>query len=172
MRFLFSATAAAGLVLALSGVVVLLAACNSNSGAQLPGEPTSGVQPGFIPGQPTPTPDKGPRPTFAPGDPNQPVSNQTPMTPAKQNTAQTKISGRVTNASSEPIARARLAFTDSSVPMSEIAYTTNANGEYGMTVPHGEYTLVVFADGYASQQRRIDSRQEAQVRADFVLQPQ
>lgn len=172
MRFLSSATLSAGLVLALSGVVVLLAACNSNAGAQPPVEPTSGVQPGFNPGQPTPTPDKGPRPTFVPGDPKQPVSNQTPMTPAKQNTAQTKISGRVTSASGEPIARARLAFTDSSVPMPEIAYTTNANGEYGMTVPRGEYTLVVTADGYASQQRRIDSRQEAQVRADFVLQPQ
>jgi hypothetical protein len=162
-----------GLVLTCGALVLFLLACSSNAGAQLPPrEPTAQVQPGFQPGQATPAQDIKPRATFVPGDPNQPVSNETPVTPAKQNSSQTRITGRVTNAAGEPIARARLAFTDSSVPMPEIAYTTNANGEYGMTVPRGEYTLVVNADGYASQQRKIDSRQEAQMRSDFVLQAQ
>jgi hypothetical protein len=160
-------------VLALSAIVFLLPACNANVGAQPPPqEPTSEVQPGFKPGNPTPTRNTQPRPTLAPGDPNQPVSNQTPVTPAKQNTSQTKITGRVTNTAGEPIARARLAFSDSSVPMPEIAYTTNANGEYNMNVPRGTYTLAVYADGYASQERKLDTRAEAQAQIDFVLSPQ
>lgn len=160
-------------VLALSVVLFLLPACNANVGAQPPPqEPTAEVQPGFKPGQATPTRNTQPRPTLVPGDPDQPVSNQTPMTPSKPNTTQAKIAGRVTNSAGEPIARARLAFSDSSVPMPEIAYTTNANGEYSMTVPRGVYTLAVYADGYASQERKLDTRAEAQAQIDFVLSPQ
>lgn len=162
-----------GFVLLVSALVLLLPACNANAVAQPPPQqPTSEVQPGFQPGQPTPTENPKPQPTFVMGDPNQPVSNATPMTPSQPNPNQAKISGRVTNGAGEPLARARLVFTDSSVPMPEIAYTTNANGEYNITAPRGEYTLVVNADGYAPQQKRLDTRQEAQAQIDFVLQLQ
>ena len=156
-------------LVALSALVLLLSACSSNAVAQPPQAPTSKVQPGFKPGQATPTKNTQPRATLVPGDPNQPVSNETPMTP-KQNTTQARITGRVTNATGEPIARARLAFTDSSVALPEMAYTTNANGNYSIAVPRGTYTLVVNADGYAPQERKLDTRQEAEVQADFVMQ--
>ncbi len=159
-------------IVTLSALGLLLSACGANVAAQPPpSQPTSQVQPGFQPGSATPTPDAQPRATLAPGDPNQPVSNETPMTP-QQNTTQAQITGRVTNPSGEPIARARLAFSDSSVPLPEMAYTTNADGAYRIAVPRGTYTLVVTADGYASQERKLDTRQEAQTQADFVLQAQ
>lgn len=160
-------------LLTCGALALLLPACNVNVGAQPPPQgPTSEVQPGFKPGQPMPTQNTPPRPPLAPGDPDQPVSNETPITPAQPNPSQTRITGRVTNAAGEPLARARLVFSESSVPMPEIAYMTNANGEYGMTVPRGTYTLAVYADGYASQARKLDTRAEAQVQIDFVLATQ
>ncbi len=172
MRYFRPSLVSGWLAVTLGAAILLLPACSSNVGAQPPPEPTAQTQPGSKPGQPAPTTDARPRPTLAPNDPAQPVSNQTPITPSEQNASQVKISGRVTNAAGEPLARARLAFSQSSVPMPEIAYLTNANGEYSMLVPRGEYTLAVFADGYAAQERQLDTRTESQTQADFVLQPQ
>lgn len=159
--------------LAIGTLLLALPACSTSVGAgQPPVEPTMGVQPGVAPGQATPTRNTTPRPTLVPGDPNQPVSNRTPLPPDNQNNARITISGRVTNAKNEPLARARLTFTKSSVPMPEMAYLTDANGNYKITVPPAQFTLAVFADGYASQEREIDTREGSQAQIDFVLQPQ
>ncbi len=161
------------IILAIGTLLLALPACTASVGAgEPPAEPTMSVQPGFEPGQATPARDTTPRPTLVPGDPNQPVSNQTPAPPENQNNARITISGRVTNSKGEPIARARLAFTKSSVPMPEIAYYTDADGNYKLTVPRAQFTLAVFADGYASQEREIDTREGSQSQIDFVLQPQ
>ncbi|MCG3139857.1 MAG: hypothetical protein HDKAJFGB_00777 [Anaerolineae bacterium] len=160
------------LLVTSSALVLLVPACSAQVDAQPPPSgPTAQVQPGFQPGGATPTRALEPAATLVPGDPNQPVSNKTPMT-AAPNSTQASISGRVTNAQGEPIARARLAFSDSSVPLPEMAYATNADGKYRIAVPRGVYTLTVTADGYASQERKLDTRQEAQVQTDFILQPQ
>ncbi|MBI4675563.1 MAG: carboxypeptidase regulatory-like domain-containing protein [Chloroflexi bacterium] len=168
-----SVAVSAWILFAIGTLLLFLLGCGSNAGAeQPPTEPTMGIEPGVAPGQATPTRNTTPRATLIPGDPNQPVSNKTPVTTENQNAARATISGRVTNAQNEPIARARLAFTKSSVPMPEIAYFTDATGNYKLTVPPGQFTLAVFADGYASQERQVDTRQESQKNVDFVLQTQ
>lgn len=160
-------------LLVLGMALVFLPACTANVGAgQPPSEPTMGIEPNAAPGQTKPTRNPTPRATFVPGDPNQPVSNETPVTPDTQKAARASISGRVTNDKNEPLARARLAFAKSSVPMPEVAYFTDADGNYKLSVPLAQFTLAVFADGYAPQEREIDTRKEAQSRADFSLQPQ
>lgn len=162
-----------GMLLALAGLVLILTACSSGAGAQPPPPiPTAQTEPGVAPGQTQAPRTRTTIPTPIPGDPNQPVSNETPIAPAPQNNARITIAGRVTNDKDEPIAGARLAFTKSSVPVPEMAYLTNSNGQYKITAPRGEFTLAVYADGYAPQERNIDARESSQTEIDFVLQAQ
>lgn len=160
-------------LLALCAIVWTAAACGTNAAADKPTPgPASQSQPGSAPGQTAPTRNTAPQPTLPPGDPNQPVSNKTKIAPPAPDNSLVQIRGRVTNAQGEPIARARLAFVKSSVPMPEMAYLTQADGTFALNVPRGEFTLAVNADGYAPQEREIDARATAEVQADFVLQPQ
>ncbi len=149
------------------------AACGASIGAEKPPtDPPSQIQPGAQSDKPATARATSVPPTFVPGDPNQPVSNQTPVTPAQSNRVKAQIRGRVTNAQGEPIARARFAFTNSSVPMPEMAYLTKTDGTFVLNVPRGTYTLVVNADGYAPQERALDTQTNAELQADFVLQKQ
>lgn len=60
------------------------------------------------------------------------------------------ISGVVSDNSGEPIAEARIYFTDSPMPMPDIAMLTDSNGKFTLSVPlTGKYGIGCYADGFA-----------------------
>jgi|SRR5581483_6220415 hypothetical protein len=146
-------------------------ACGANVGSEtIPPEPPAPTRADT----PRPPPTNTLLPTNAPLPTNTslPVVTEISSTPNAPNNALAQISGRVTNTRGEPIARARLAFSESDVPLPDIAYLTNADGSFRLRVPRGQYTLAVFADGYVSQERKLDTRTRGEVQVDFVLQSQ
>lgn len=147
-----------------------LAGCGVNVQAEpATPEPTAGVRGNVKPGDATPTRDLTPVPTALPGDPNAPVSNETPITPAVRPN-QTRITGRITDEKGNPIARARITIPKSSRIIPEIAYLSKEDGTYQVSVPPGQYTLAVFAEGFAPMEQEVDTRQEAQVELNWQLQ--
>jgi hypothetical protein len=130
--------------------------------------PTAGVRGNVKPGDATPTRDLAPVPTALPGDPNAPVSSETPITPAVRPN-QTRISGRITDEQGNPIARARVTIPKSSRIIPEMAYLSKDDGTYLVSVPPGQYTLAVFAEGFAPMEQEADTRQEAQVELNWIL---
>jgi hypothetical protein len=143
-------------------------ACGANVGsATIPPEPPAPTRTDA----PRPLPSNTLLPTNTPPPTNTslPVTTEIPSTPMAPGRALAQISGRVTNTRGEPIARARLAFSESDVPLPDMAYLTNADGSFHLRVPRGQYTLVVFASGYVSQERQLDTRTRGEVQVDFVL---
>lgn len=131
-------------------------------------EPTAGIQPNVKPGNATATPNLTPLATLVPGDPNAPISNTTPI-PSIPLPNRTVLHGRITDAAGNPIARARISIPKASQPVPEIAYLSNADGKYTLSVPHGEYTLAVNADGFAQQTQNVTTQQEADIELNWVL---
>lgn len=158
-----------GRVLAFIAIALIIG-CSANVNAQPPtAVPTAGVQPNMPPNSSI-TPNLSPRVTPIPGDPNAPVSNETPMPPQSLSN-RTHITGRITDAQANPIAGARITIPKSSVSIPEIAYLSNDKGMYSLSVPPGEFTLMVFADGYQAAEKKISTRGEAQMELNWTLQP-
>lgn len=150
--------------------IVFVLGCSANVNAQPPtAVPTAGIQPNMPPNSAA-TPNLSPRVTPIPGDPNAPVSNETAM-PPQSLPNRTRITGRITDAQANPIAGARITIPKSSVSIPEIAYLSNAEGMYTLSVPPGEFTLMVFADEFQAAEKMISTRGEAQMELNWVLQP-
>ncbi len=80
------------------------------------------------------------------------------------------ISGVVRDASGEPVRDARVYFTNSPVPLPDIAALTNDEGEYSLTAPAaGTYKIGCTADGFAPLTREANVERGANAKVDFQL---
>ena len=60
------------------------------------------------------------------------------------------ISGVVRDSNGNPIAQARVYFTNGPVPLPDIAALTNKNGAFSLSAPvAGSYTIACAAEGFA-----------------------
>lgn len=168
-------------VIFLSLLAIGLANCGTGAPAFTPTravsataapQPTADSQSPFNPANGTATPNLTPIsvPTFAPGDPNMPVSNGAPITPKTQ-TNRTQIHGRITDQAGKPVAGARVTVPKASVPVPEMAYLSDADGNYKLSLPKGEFTLAVFSDSFAPAEQAIDTTAKADLQLDWVLKP-
>jgi len=154
---------------ALCALLIGLVNCSARVQAEpATPEPTAGIQRSVKPGQATPAAPTA-APTRVPGNPNAPVSNETPITPQTQKN-RTRITGRITDANGKPLQGARITIPKSSARIPEIAYLSDADGKYSISVPPGEYTLAAFADGYAPIEKQVNTRAEAEIELNWTLE--
>lgn len=80
------------------------------------------------------------------------------------------ITGVVRDNAGKPIADARIYFTDSPMPLPDIAMLTDGNGKYSLSVPSaGKYTIGYNADGFAPETTTVKIESEQKVHLDIRL---
>lgn len=80
------------------------------------------------------------------------------------------ISGVVRDNDGKPIADAQIYFTDSPMPLPDIAMLTDTNGTFSLSVPSaGKYGIGFNADGFASETTTVTIGSEQKIHLDIRL---
>ena len=82
------------------------------------------------------------------------------------------IRGQVRTPDGQPIAEARVFYTESPVPMPDVAALSGADGRFELSTPAaGRYTVGLAMEGYASSSVTVDVEAEQPADIDITLQP-
>ncbi len=80
------------------------------------------------------------------------------------------ISGIVRDNGGKPIADAQIYFTDSPMPLPDIAMLTDSNGTFSLSVPStGKYSIGYNAEGFAPETATVTIGSEQKVHLDIRL---
>ena len=83
------------------------------------------------------------------------------------------ISGVVRDAHGNPIAQARVYFTNGPVPLPDIAALTNKDGAFSLTAPAaGSYTIACAAEGFAPTAVTVAVTDGQETHLEIQLRPQ
>jgi hypothetical protein len=79
--------------------------------------------------------------------------------------------GTVRDPAGQPVAGARVIFTESPVPMPDLAALTGPDGRFMLSLPvAGHYELAVHADGFVPKTTKCDAGPNALPPVDITLQ--
>jgi hypothetical protein len=82
------------------------------------------------------------------------------------------IRGQVRRPDGEPLAEARVYYTESPVPMPDVAALSNADGRFELSTPApGRYTVSSVLEGYAASSVTVVVEAERQTDIDITLEP-
>jgi predicted extracellular nuclease len=154
---------------------LLLTACATSVNAlSSANTPTYEEEPSFSgePATPPATTRSEASATGLPSGDDQSISSDDATPPAGAPAATTRVTGKVTDGSGNPIPGAGVAVTKSSISVPEILVLTNEEGRYVWTLPPGEFTLTVHKDGYVEKSKDITLKEGETVELDFQLEKQ